>query len=163
MAVRLDIAFTAFFRRVQAGETPGFPRFKGEGYDSFTYPQSGFKVGEPSVSLSKIGTIKAIMHRPIEGRVKTCTVRRHNDKWYVCFAVEVEEEPFAPSEEAIGIDVGLNRCAALSNGEMIANPRFFHKDEKALAKAQRKLSKHKRGTQERRRAKKAVRRIHESA
>ena len=50
------------------------------------------------------------------------------------------------SEEAIGIDVGLKTFAALSNGEFLENPRFFRKDEKALAKAQRKLSKHKRGS-----------------
>ena len=114
-----------------------------------------------SVTLSKIGVIKAVIHRVVKGVYKTCTVRRQGDKWCVCFAVEVEPEPLPPSEEAVGVDVGLNHFAALSNGEMIASPRFFRKDEKVLAKAQRKLSKQKRSTKERRKAKKVVRRIHE--
>jgi putative transposase len=166
VAVRVDLAFKAFFRRVQAGETPGFPRVKGEGYDSFTYPQAGFKVHEQAVYLSKIGIVKAILHRPVEGKVKTCTVRRQSGKWYVCFAVEVETEPLPPSEENVGIDVGLKTFAALSNGEFIENPRFFRKDEKALAKAQRKADKlkHARSQEQkakRRKAYKVVSRIHE--
>ncbi len=163
VAARLDIAYKAFFRRVEAGEKPGFPRFKGDGYDSFTYPQSGFKpdAEAQTVYLSKIGHVKVILHRAVEGRVKTCTVRRQADKWYVCFAVEVQEQPLPHSNETVGIDVGLNQFAALSNGEFVANPRFFRKDEKALAKAQRKVEKHKRGSVQRKKAKKVVRRIHE--
>ncbi len=166
VAVRVDMAFKAFFRRVKAAPasgypTPGYPRIKGEGYDSFMYPQAGFKVLEQSVYLSKIGNVKAILHRPIEGKIKTCTVPRQSGKWYVCFAVEVQAEPLPESNEAVGVDVGINQFAALSNGEMIANPRFFRKDEKALAKAQRKLAKQKRGSQARRKAKKVVARIHE--
>jgi putative transposase len=169
VAARLDIAFKAFFRRVQAGEKPGFPRVKGEGYDSFTYPQAGFKVLDQAVSLSKIGTVKAILHRPVEGTIKTCTVRRQSGKWYVCFAVEVgvspcaspEAEPLPPSVKQVGIDVGLNAFAALSNGEFVENPRFFRKEEKALAKAQRKVEKYKKGSPAQRKARKVVSRIHE--
>ena len=161
VAMRVDLAFDAFFTRVNKGLTPGFPRFKGDGYDSFTYPQAGFKIYEQSVYLSKIGTVKAILHRPIEGKVKTCTVRRQNGKWFVCFACVVEPELLPPSSEAIGIDVGLNQFAALSDGSFVANPRFFRKDEKALAKAQRKLALQKRGSRKRRKAKKVVSRIHE--
>ena len=161
ICMRVDLAFKAFFRRVKAGETPGYPRVKGDGYDSFTYPQAGFKIVEDTVYLSKIGTVKIVLHRPIEGRVKNCNVKRSGDKWFVCFAVEVEADFLPASSESIGIDVGLNQFAAFSNGEMIANPRFFRKEEKALAKAQRKLSKQKRGSQDRRKAKKVVARIHE--
>lgn len=96
VAVRVDLAFKAFFRRCRAGEMPGYPRFRGEGrYDSFTYPQSGFymeKVGKLSsggkVFLSKIGHVKAAIHRPLEGTVKTCTLRRSSSgKWFVCFCL----------------------------------------------------------------------------
>jgi putative transposase len=164
---RVDRAFDAFFRRVKEGDTPGFPRFKGKGqYDSLTYPQSGFKILGQAISLSKIGTVKAILHRPVEGTIKTCTVRRQSGKWYVCFAVEVESEPLPESTEQVGIDVGLNAFAALSNGEFIENPRFFRKEEKALAKAQRKADKlkHARNKEQkakRRKAYKVVSRIHE--
>jgi putative transposase len=164
---RVDRAFEAFFRRVKEGDTPGFPRFKGKGqYDSLTYPQSGFKVLEQAVYLSKIGTVKALLHRPVEGTIKTCTIRRQSGKWYVCFAVEVESEPLPESTEQVGIDVGLNAFAAFSNGEFVENPRFFRKEEKALAKAQRKADKfkHARNKEQkaaRRKAYKVVSRIHE--
>lgn len=161
VAMRVDLAFSAFFTRVRKDQTPGFPRFKGDGYDSFTYPQAGFRFGEKAVTLSKIGTVKAILHRALEGKIKTCTVRRQNGKWFVCFACEVETESLPPSSEVIGIDVGLEKFASLSDGTFIPNPRFFRKDEKALAKAQRKLALQKRGSRKRRKTKKVVARIHE--
>ena len=74
---RVDLAFQGFFRRVKAGEKPGYPRFRGYGrYDSFTFTQSGFKLLDQGVLLSKIGILKMIQHRPIEGRIKTLTVQR---------------------------------------------------------------------------------------
>src|SRR6266566_6155553 len=93
VAVRIDLAFKAFFRRCKAGEKPGFPRFKGHGrYDSFTFPQSGFSITHDNrVTLSKIGSIKMVYHRPTKGKVKTCTIHRSSTgKWYVSFSVECE-------------------------------------------------------------------------
>lgn len=160
---RVDRSYQNFFRRCkQGGEKAGFPRFKGRGhYDSFTFPQSGFELQENAVKLSKIGTVKAIVHRHIDGKIKNCTIRRQNGKWFACFAIEVESVPLAPNGEAVGIDVGLNSFATLSNGEQIENPRFYRHDEKALAKAQRRMSKFEKGTKERRKARKVVARIHE--
>ena len=161
---RIDLALESFFRRVALGEEPGYPRFKGKGrYKSLTYPQLGFSIGEGSVTLSKIGTIKAVLHRPVEGTVKSCTVRREGEKWYVTFSCEVQEQPPPPSDEQVGIDVGLNQFAALSNGEMIENPRFYRREEKALAKAQRKFDKvkNKHRSKARRKASKVVCRVNE--
>src|SRR2546427_4499781 len=164
VAVRLDLAFKAFFRRCQAGEHPGFPRFRGrDRYDSFTFPQSGFSLThDDRVTLSKIGRVKMVSHRPMKGKVKTCTVQRSSTgKWSVSFSCECEPErlPEAPSQ--IGIDVGLKTFASLSNGEEIANPRFFRKEEKALAKVQRQHSKLAKGTPQRRKHRKVVARVHE--
>src|SRR5262249_11431015 len=93
VARRVSLAFDAFFRRVKVGEKPGYPRKKGEGYDSLTFPQKGFSIGENFVHLSKIGDVRAVLHRPVQGKVKTCTVRRSAEKWSVSFACEVEDEP----------------------------------------------------------------------
>jgi len=168
VAHRVHLAFDAFFDRVKKGEgkierTPGFPRLKGAGqYDSLTYTQGkNFKVGDSTIELPKFGKIKAKIHRRPWGVLKTCTLHRVNGKWFACICQEIEPELLPPSEEAIGIDVGLKTFAALSDGAFIENPRFFRKDEKALAKAQRKLSKQKRGSRERRKARKVVSRIHE--
>lgn len=84
VAVRIDLAFKAFFRRVKAGEKPGYPRFRGEHrYDSFTFPQSGFSIThDERVCLSKIGSIKMVYHRPVKGKIKTCTMSRSSTgKW----------------------------------------------------------------------------------
>jgi len=164
VAVRVELAFQAFFRRVKAGEQPGYPRLKGNGqYDSITYPQAGYAIGQSSVTLSKIGQVKAKIHRVCPGTIKTCTVRKDGEKWYACFSCEYESVPLPPCNESIGIDVGLKTFAALSNGEFIENPRFFRKEETALAKAQRKFDtvKDKHGSKERKQTKKVVRRVHE--
>jgi putative transposase len=162
VAVRVDLAFKAFFRRVKAGENPGYPRLKGrDWYDSFTYPQSGWSVSENKIKLSKIGSVKIKLHRPITGIVKTCTIRRQNNKWFVCFVCEVEPAILPLTSKSIGIDVGLEKFAALSDGVFIDNPRFFRKEEKALAKSQRKLFKQPKGSKERCRAKKVISRVHE--
>jgi len=115
------------------GRKPGYPRFKGKGqYDSITYPQFGFALGENSVHLSRIGTLKAILHRPVEGTIKTCTVRRQSDKWFVCFSCEVEPDPMPENTEQVGVDVGLEKFAALSNGEFVENPRFSSEKTRRL-------------------------------
>jgi putative transposase len=164
VAVRIDLTFKAFFRRCKAGEKPGFPRFRGkERYDSFTFPQSGFSITHDNrVSLSKIGSVKMVYHRPITGKIKTCTVQRSStDKWYITFSVECEPERLPECPEQVGIDVGLKTFATLSDGQEIENPRFFRKEEKAIKKVQRKHSKLAKGTRERRKHRKAVARVHE--
>ncbi|PKL62670.1 MAG: transposase [Methanomicrobiales archaeon HGW-Methanomicrobiales-2] len=164
--VRVDLALKAFFRRVKSGEKPGYPRFKGKGrYDSFTYPQAekgGVKFVGERLNLSKIGDVKIVLHRPIEGTIKTLTIRRSaTGKWYACFSVEYDPSPAPQKETTVGIDVGLESFASLSNGEKIENPRFFRTEEKALAKAQRRLSKAEKGTPERRKVRKIVAHVHE--
>jgi putative transposase len=160
---RVDLAFKAFSRRVKAGMIPGYPRFRGYGrYDSFTFKQFGFGLQDNRLRLSKIGVIKVILHRPIEGRIKTLTIRRDAvGNWYACFACEVPIKPLPISELSIGIDVGLENFATLSNGEKVANPHFFRKDEKALAIAQRRLHQSERSTQERAKQRKILAHIHQ--
>jgi len=162
---RVDLAFKAFFRRAKAGEKPGYPRFKGRGwYDSFSYPQMGFKLENSVLKLSKIGNIKIKLHRPIEGKIKRLTVRRSaTGKWFACFSVEIEDLPIPPWKDGamVGVDVGLESFATLSNGEKIANPRFFRDEEMELARVQRKLSKALKGTPERKKALEVVERVHE--
>ncbi len=103
-----------------------------------------------------------VSHRPLKGKVKTCTIRRSSiGKWYVCFSVEGEPERLPERSERVGIDVGLKTFASLSDGEEIANPHFFRREEKALAKVQRKHSKLANGTPQRHKHRKVVARFHE--
>jgi len=138
---RLDKTFKAFFSRVKKGEKAGFPRFKGASrFDSFCFPQSGFKLQGDKLTLSKIGSVRIRLSREIEGKIKTCTIRREVDGWYVIFTAETEKELLEKTGESIGIDVGLENFATLSNGEQIANPRFLRESEKSLKKSQRAVS-----------------------
>src|SRR5712692_122444 len=164
VAVRLDLAFKAFFRRGLAGEKPGYPRFRGaDRYDSLTYPQSGFQIdAQGKLFASGIGHIKIVLHRHLRGKVKTLTIQRSSTgKWYACFSCEVEPERLPETSTQVGIDVGLKTFATLSTGEAIENPRFFRKQEKALAKVQRNHSKQALGSPERKKHRKVVARVHE--
>jgi putative transposase len=165
VAVRIDLAFKAFFRRCRQGETPGYPRFRGrDRYDSFCFPQygSGCRLEGNQLSLSKIGAIRVVLHRALEGKPKTLCVRRSSTgKWYVTIACEWEPTRLPLVPDPVGIDVGLASFATFSTGEVIETPRFFQAEEKALAKAQRRLAKEVKGTPRRRKRRKVVARIHE--
>jgi putative transposase len=139
---RLDKAFDAFFRRIKKGEKPGYPRFKGKNFfDSFCYPQSGFKLEGDKLHLSKIGSVRIRLSREIEGTIKTCTIKREADGWYVIFAVEENQSRFFPKTgDSVGIDVGIENFAALSTGEIIENPEFLREAERELKTAQRCVS-----------------------
>ncbi|MFP5503913.1 MAG: RNA-guided endonuclease InsQ/TnpB family protein, partial [Candidatus Sericytochromatia bacterium] len=80
-----------------------------------------------------------------EGRIKTVTIKREAGKWYVCFSVEVATEPLKPSALAIGLDVGLESFAVLSDGTVIANPCQYRHAQAALRRAQRRVARRKKG------------------
>ncbi len=164
VAVRIDLAMKAFFRRCKAGEKPGYPRFRGKGrYDSFCFPQTGFSITHDNrVCLSKIGSIKMKYHRPLQGKMKTLTLHKSSTgKWYASFSCDVEPERLSENPTSVGIDVGLKTFATLSDGVEIDNPRFFRKEEKSLAKVQSKHAKLAKGTPERHNHRKAMARVHE--
>src|SRR5436305_2180500 len=74
---RVEHTFAAFFRRVKAGQRPGYPRFKGrDRYDSFTYTQAGWKLKDGRLVLTGIGRIKVKLHRAVQGTIKTVTLKR---------------------------------------------------------------------------------------
>lgn len=162
---RADKSFKNFFRRLKGGEPPGYPRFKGQyRYDSFTFPQggsrAGFKIIDGKLRLSKIGAISIKLHRPIEGTIKTCTIRRDVDRWYACFSVELPSVGKIEHKTAIGVDVGLESLVALSTGEKVEPPKFLGQSEKRLARGQRRLSRKKKGSKNRSKQQLKVARSH---
>ena len=166
VAVRVDLAFQAFFRRAKNGENPGDPRFKGSGqYASITYPQwnSGCDLTGNGLRLSKIGTVPIVLHRPVEGKIKTCSILRSSTgKWWATFSCGNVPETILPSTPLpVGIDVGVKTFATLSDGTVLENPKFLKRSAKRIAQAQRKLERQKTGSPERERAKKIVAKVHE--
>ena len=163
VADRLDKSYKAFFRRVKNGEVAGFPRFKGYNqYNSFCFAQSGFSLVAGHIKLSKIGVIRLKLHREIQGKIKTCTIKKTTSgSWLITFSCEIESNPLPILESSVGIDVGLTTFAVFSDGKSVENPRFFKKEEAALAKAQKKLAKEEKGTPKRQQKKIIVAKIHQ--
>jgi putative transposase len=161
---RVDKTFKAFFGRVRNGRTPGYPRFKpASRYDSITFPSYGDgckMLGGGKLRLQGVGAVKVKLHRPIEGEIKTVTVKREAGKWYAVVSVECEAEPLPASTEKTGIDVGLSAFATLSDGTEIENPRYFKSAQARLRRAQRKVARRKRGGNNRKKAVRELQRAH---
>jgi putative transposase len=158
---RLDRAYQAFFRRVKAGEKPGFPRFKGRGrYNTFTFKDAvnhnGVRLlaAGKRVKLTGIGNVKIKLHRPTEGTIKQASVTLSGDgHWYIAFVCDsVPAEPLFATGQSVGVDVGITTFAALSDGTMVANPRPYETAQRNLVKAQRRVSRRRRGSKRRRKA-----------
>ncbi|MFB9471043.1 RNA-guided endonuclease InsQ/TnpB family protein [Nonomuraea salmonea] len=160
---RLDKAFRAFFDRVKAGRTPGFPRFKGRGrFDSVEWPRDGdgcrwdSQPEHPSatfVRLQGVGHVRVHQHRPIRGRVKTISVKREGMRWYVVLSCDdVPTGPLPATGAVAGIDLGVASLVTTSGGAHVANPRHLAATADRLAAAQRDLARKKRGSKRRHKA-----------
>lgn len=162
---RLQKAFDAFFRRIKLGETPGYPRFKGrDRFDSLTFPSygDGLKLTK-KLYVQNVGDVKVKLHRPIEGRIKTVTIKREAGRWYASFScdgVETRKALHPMTDREVGIDMGLESFVTLSTGRKIVNPRWYRKTEKRLKEAQRKLAGKKKRSKRRQKAKQRVARLH---
>jgi len=168
---RLDKAFAAFFRRVKAGQKPGFPRFKGRGwFDTVEWPKDGdgcrwdSQPEHPTatfVRLQGIGHVRVHQHRPVRGRVKTISVKREGRRWYVILACDnVPAEPLPTTGAVVGIDMGVASLVTTSDGTQVANPRHLAATADRLAAAQRDLAGKKRGSKRRLKAVARVAALH---
>jgi putative transposase len=145
---RLHKALLRCFILRKQGRKAGFPRFKStDRAKSIYYPQSGFSIVGKKVKVTPFGEINMVIHRPIEGKVKTLTLKRESSgKWFAIFIVEQKGKPFVSNnKDAIGIDLGLKTFATLSNGIRINNPRHLKRHEERLALWQRRMSRRKKG------------------
>ena len=167
---KLDKAFSAFFRRVRLGETAGYPRFKRRNsHKSFTYAYiNSSKSISSQVHVPKLGHVKFNLYRPIEGKIKTVTIKRSaSNKWWVSFACDVGAAPQAldvntiPEDRKIGIDLGLTHLFTDSDGNHIKNKRHFKKSQAKLKRLQQNLSRKSKGSKSRERARVAVAKLHE--
>ena len=122
--------------RLRARYRLGFPRFKSnDRYDSVTYLAygNGCRVrANGKLYLQGMGEIQVKWHRQIAGKIKTVTVRRRAGRWQVCFSVRYEPEPLPALEAKVGIEVGLEHFAALSTGDLVANPRWYKSAQRHL-------------------------------
>ena len=166
---RLDKTYQAFFRRVKAGQTPGFPRFQGRNrYHSFTYKEYGngarleMEQDHGFLVLSKIGRVALRWSRPLDGTPKTVTISREADGWYAILScADVPAQPLPPTGKETGIDVGLKVFLITAEGDVVENPRLHRRGEKQLKKAQQRVSRRKKGSHGRRKAVGHLQRAHQ--
>jgi len=167
VADRLDKSFKAFFKGIAR-----YPRFKAFGrYDSFTYPDAyngsvklGSALRKTKVYLSKIGYVSVVVHRDTPNGVnKTCTIKRESGKWFAVFVYDTKKEipkMIDVPKRPIGIDVGLLSVVATSDGKTVEPLKPLKKNLKKLARLQRSLSRKKKGSQNRRKARAKVSALH---
>ena len=162
--LNLDSAYTRFFR-----EKKGFPRFKSkkDNRHSFQCPQNvSVDFANSTIRLPKIGKIKAVFSREFIGTIKTVTISKTpTGKVFASVLVDTPEQipAKAPLSQAtaVGIDVGLSHFATLSDGTVIANPRFLKKSLKKLKRLSRRHSKKVKGSNNRNKSRIRLSRQHE--
>lgn len=161
---RLDRAFRAFFRRVRAGENPGYPRFKGrDRFDTVEFPAhgDGCRFAGSRVTFQGIGSVKVKYHRPVEGTIKTVSFKREAGRWFVVVSCDLgDAPPLVTDRPAVGIDLGLHAFLVTSDGETVDPPRFAASAEAKLRRCQRALARCQRGSKRRRKVKLRVARGH---
>ncbi len=153
---RVERSFKNFFNGF------GYPRFQGRNrYNSFTYPQNGFSIEDGKLNLSKIGSIKIVLHRETEGKIKTCTIKKDIDQWYVSFSCDIDK-PIIPVDvkTETGIDVGLKSLITFSNGKQLEPPEFLRASEDKLTQEQKRLSRKKKESQNRNKQRIIVAKVH---
>jgi len=156
---RLFYSYNHFFRKRNK-----FPRFKGKGfYSSIGLYTGQYELKGNKITIPKIGKIHIVKHRKWKGIPKRIIIKKSaTDKWYLCICCEGKFSKKLPkTKKEVGIDLGLETFAVLSDGSTIERERFFKEEQDNLAKAQQKLSKQRKGSVERKRAEKIVSRVHE--
>jgi putative transposase len=162
---RLDRTYQAFFRRRAAGKRAGFPRCQGRTrYHSFTDKEygNGVRLENGALVLSTIGRIAVRWSRPVAGSIKTVTIAREADGWYICCScAQVPTESLPLTGKETGIDVGLQVFLITAEGDAVENPRHYRKAERALKKAQQRVTRRKKGSTRRRKAVRVLAKRHQ--
>lgn len=155
--IHLQSAFQRFFRKQSQ-----YPRFKRKGiHDSFYIGGDHIQVKGKSIRIPKLGWVRMRESLRFAGKINSATVSRTADHWYVSLSVELSETPKpCENQEGIGVDLGINRLATLSNGEMFEGPKPLNKELKKLRRRSRQLSRKKKGSKNRQKARIKLARLH---
>jgi putative transposase len=140
------------------------PRWKYKGRDKIglcePHPKA-WRLNGNKLHFPKLGVVRAVVHRPLEGKPKTCTIRRDGDQWFASIVCEVEmPTPVIRTTPIVALDRGVTNLVADSDGNIVASPRFYALTMKRLAHAQRSVSRRKRGSKNHTKAKLRVARLH---
>lgn len=159
LLVELDKAWSRCFKKL--GKAPLFKR-KGKDSLGLSEPNpKGWSLRNGVVRFPKLGNLRSVIHRPLEGKPKSCALRRDGDQWFVSILCEVEViTPADRSTPMVAIDRGITHLLADSDGNLTDNPRYHERALQRLAKAQRSVSRKQKGSRKQTKAKIRVARLH---
>jgi putative transposase len=160
---RVNRAFQAFYRRIKAGQAPGYPRFRSrDRYNSFAWHEP--RLDARGLLVPNIGRIRFKASRAPVGAVKMAAIIRCGDKWTARIVCDIGPAPEKRIvKTAVGVDVGLTTLATLSDGTEIENPHWTQQYEDHIARANRSLARTQKRSNNRTRARQALRRAHQRA
>jgi putative transposase len=158
LLIELDKAWQRCFKKLAKR-----PRWKKYGRDHLSLTESHhrkWRLDGTILRFPKLGNIRTVVHRPLEGKPKTCTIKRDGDQWFACITCEIEIDPPAPkTEPVVGIDRGVINTVADSDGTLVPSPHYFEKSRKQLARAQRAVERKVKGSKNQIKAKRRVMRV----
>lgn len=154
----LDFAYQKFFK-----EKKGYPKFKSKKNPVQAYTSKmSIKVKDNAIQLPKLGLVRFIKTREIEGKIISATIRRNpSGKYFVSVLADIEIQQLPVVNQSVGVDLGIKAFAILSTGEKIHNPKYYRKMEHKLAKLQRSLSRKTKDSNNRNKARIQLARHHE--
>lgn len=159
LLAELDKAWQRCFKRLARA-----PRWKRKGIDflGLTEPHpKAWRLDGNTLRFPKLGNLRAAVHRSLDGRSKTCTLKRDGDQWFASILCEVEAaEPAPRHDPVVAIDRGITNLLADSDGNLVLSPKHLEKTLARLARAQRTVSRRKKGSKNREEAKVRVMRLH---
>ncbi len=141
---RIDLAFGAFFRRLNAGDKPGLPRFKSaRRWNQLEFPHGDraikFDAAQQRITIPGVGWVKLRKGRVVPATFGRVFVVHKNGRWYAVFECHRDVAPLPATGRSVGIDRGIRAVAALSTGELVANLRPGSQRKVATARCQRAL------------------------
>lgn len=161
--MNLNKAYRNFFR----DKSVGFPKFKSKKRNRHSYTTNNQKgtiyIEDKHIKLPKLKSmIKIVQHRQFDGEIKSCTVSKTpTNKYYISILVDEDIKQLPKSNNKVGIDLGITDFAITSDGEVFENPKWLRKSEKRLTKLQRDLSRKKKSSNNRNKARLKVAKLHE--
>lgn len=158
LLVELDMAWELCFKKLAKA-----PRYKRKGDKGLGFCEPRARVwclGPTTLRFPKVGSLHAVVHRPVEGKPRTCTIRHEGDQWFASMVYAIEINPIPRTEPVVAIDLGVVNFVSDSDGRITPSPQFYAQAVQRLARAQRAFSRKKKGSKNRVKAQMKVTRLH---
>jgi putative transposase len=155
-------AFKHFFEGHKSGHKVGYPKFKAKkrSRDGFYLANDKFDVSGHWLKVPKLGLVNMAETLRFSGKILSAHITRSADWWFVSIAVEMPDAPKTASEAAIGIDLGINRLATLSDGSVLENQKPLRHLLDQVKRLSRSLSRKQKGSRNREKARRKLARLH---